>query len=190
MARYDSHYLTPNLFGEPYPILIKFFRDLPTRGHLLDIGCGQGRNALPLAKEGYDVTGIDISAVGLDQMQDIAAKEGLTIKSKRIDVHEFSGFQDFDYVLLDNMLHFGKREKNKETRLLSNVFEEIDGGAMVAICIQHVGKRAETLIEILSRFRGTEILLNERFVHAYEQSGIHGIQKTEYLLIVAQKFKI
>ena len=34
---------------------------LPSSGRVLDVGCGYGRIAIPLAELGYDVTGLDIS---------------------------------------------------------------------------------------------------------------------------------
>jgi len=34
---------------------------LPPAGRILDVGCGYGRLAIPLAERGYDVTGLDIS---------------------------------------------------------------------------------------------------------------------------------
>src|SRR5206468_825627 len=34
---------------------------IPASGRVLDVGCGYGRIALPLAELGYDVTGIDIA---------------------------------------------------------------------------------------------------------------------------------
>ena len=43
----------------------------------LDIGLGQGRNALLLAQRGYDVTGIDRSEVGIRAAERIAAARGL-----------------------------------------------------------------------------------------------------------------
>ncbi len=61
---YDNYYLTKDLFGEPYPELMDFFKNFPDRGKLLDLGCGQGRNAIPLVQLGYEVTGIDNSKVG------------------------------------------------------------------------------------------------------------------------------
>ena len=71
---YDKYYQTKNLFGDPYPELIEFFTDHPEKGKVLDLGCGQGRDAIALARLGYSVTGIDNSQVGIDQMIRIAAE--------------------------------------------------------------------------------------------------------------------
>jgi hypothetical protein len=38
---YNKYYLQENYFGDPYPELIDFFENYPTRGKLLDVGCGQ-----------------------------------------------------------------------------------------------------------------------------------------------------
>src|SRR5262245_19205162 len=43
----------------------------------LDIGLGQGRNAILLAQRGYDVTGIDRSDVGIRAAQRLAAARGV-----------------------------------------------------------------------------------------------------------------
>ena len=68
MADYDKYYKTEDLFGEPYPELIDFFKIYEPKGKLIDLGCGQGRDSISLAKLGYNVTGIDNSKVGIDQM--------------------------------------------------------------------------------------------------------------------------
>ncbi len=77
MSSYDKQYKTVDLFGEPYPELIDFFRTYPKRGRLLDLGSGQGRDAIPLAHLGYNVTAIDKSKVGVKQMILKSQKEGL-----------------------------------------------------------------------------------------------------------------
>ena len=69
---YDKYYKTENLFGQPYPELLAFFTEYPKKGNVLDLGCGQGRDAIPLARLGFDVTGIDNSSVGIAQMNRIA----------------------------------------------------------------------------------------------------------------------
>jgi SAM-dependent methyltransferase len=41
----------------------------PIPAKVLDVGCGTGRHAIPLAKLGYKVTGIDSSALMLEQLK-------------------------------------------------------------------------------------------------------------------------
>jgi len=50
-------------------------------GTALDLGTGQGRNAVYLAGQGWDVTGLDISQAGLDAAQANAAKAGVGIRT-------------------------------------------------------------------------------------------------------------
>ncbi len=47
--------------------------------HVLDIACGTGNTALPLARAGAIVTGVDIATNLLEQARERAAAEGLTI---------------------------------------------------------------------------------------------------------------
>lgn len=56
---YDNYYQTENLFGTPYPELIDFFANHPNMGKVLDMGCGQSRDALPLVRLDYEVLGVD-----------------------------------------------------------------------------------------------------------------------------------
>ena len=59
-------------------------------GRALDIGMGQGRNALYLAAQGWDVTGVDISQVGIDLARKHAAEAGCKLNTV------LARFQDFD----------------------------------------------------------------------------------------------
>ena len=59
-------------------------------GRALDIGMGQGRNALYLAGQGWDVTGVDISQVGIDLARKHAAEVGCKLNTV------LARFQDFD----------------------------------------------------------------------------------------------
>jgi ubiquinone/menaquinone biosynthesis C-methylase UbiE len=45
----------------PNEVLMKFAASQHPPGKLLDIGCGAGCNAVPLAQAGWDVTGLDLS---------------------------------------------------------------------------------------------------------------------------------
>ena len=58
-------------------------------GRALDIGMGQGRNSLFLAALGWDVTGFDISEVGVKQARTEARKKGLKLNAQVADVDKF-----------------------------------------------------------------------------------------------------
>lgn len=53
-----------------------------TPGRALDLACGEGRNALWLARRGWRVTAVDFSEVALDKGRERAAKDGLELNNK------------------------------------------------------------------------------------------------------------
>lgn len=59
--------LTTCLWGtEPEPLVVELSDSLPTEGaSILDAGCGEGRNAVHLARCGARVTALDVSALAL-----------------------------------------------------------------------------------------------------------------------------
>ena len=101
MATYDRHYRQEHLFGEPYPEFVAFIRDWPGRGRALDLGCGQGRDALMLAAAGFQVTAIDISELGIAQMQAEARERGLQVEGIVADFHTTPIEGDYDLIGLD-----------------------------------------------------------------------------------------
>jgi SAM-dependent methyltransferase len=62
----------PNRFAEAE------LRDLPP-GRALDLGAGEGRNAIWLAGRGWQVTAVDFSAAGLDKGRQLAASRGVSV---------------------------------------------------------------------------------------------------------------
>lgn len=61
----------------PKAILKLIEPSLPKSGRALDIACGEGQNAVWLAERGLKVTGVDISARGLDKMNRLAREHGV-----------------------------------------------------------------------------------------------------------------
>ncbi|MFQ5743349.1 MAG: class I SAM-dependent methyltransferase [Acidobacteriota bacterium] len=51
-------------------------RQEPLPEPILDCGCGIGRNALPLARAGHEVIGLDLSDVALERLQEVVVAEG------------------------------------------------------------------------------------------------------------------
>ncbi len=63
---------------------------------ILDMGCGVGRHCIELAKRGYQVVGIDISAGMLEQAREAAKAAGVQIEFIQADAATWSGPTDFD----------------------------------------------------------------------------------------------
>jgi SAM-dependent methyltransferase len=55
-------------------------------GTALDVACGEGRNALWLAEQGWAVTAVDFSDVAIGKARQIAAKRGLNVHWQVLDV--------------------------------------------------------------------------------------------------------
>ncbi|MGW0548693.1 SAM-dependent methyltransferase [Streptomyces altiplanensis] len=62
--------------GDPNPLLVREAGALEPGG-ALDLGCGEGGDALWLASRGWRVTGVDISATALERAATRAAEAGL-----------------------------------------------------------------------------------------------------------------
>ncbi|MEZ5360748.1 MAG: class I SAM-dependent methyltransferase [Candidatus Zixiibacteriota bacterium] len=89
---YDNAYKkTSSYFGDdPTDILRDHYMKIDTSRRILDIGAGQGRNALFLARNGFAVDAIDPAAEGLRQIQEIATKESLKIETIVTGFREFT----------------------------------------------------------------------------------------------------
>jgi SAM-dependent methyltransferase len=73
---------------DPNPLLVEFAAALAP-GRALDLGAGEGRNAIWLAKRGWRVTALDVSAVGLARAADRAADEGVELDRVVADWREY-----------------------------------------------------------------------------------------------------
>lgn len=63
---------------DPDPTLVEEVGRLAP-GRALDLGCGDGRNAVWLARQGWAVTAVDFSAVALDRARGLAERAGVTV---------------------------------------------------------------------------------------------------------------
>ena len=64
---------------EPNTFLPGQTENLPA-GRALDLACGEGRNAVWLAEQGWTVTGVDFSDVGLDKGRRLASERGVDVE--------------------------------------------------------------------------------------------------------------
>lgn len=58
-------------------------------GRAVDLGAGEGRNALWLAEQGWSVTAVDSSRIGLDRLEDEAVERHVEVQTIVQDLTEF-----------------------------------------------------------------------------------------------------
>jgi SAM-dependent methyltransferase len=84
---------------QPNALLVEIVHEREP-GRALDIGMGQGRNALYLAEHGWRVTGIDISSEGVRLTQLQARERGLQIDARVADAQKFEiGIERWDLIV-------------------------------------------------------------------------------------------
>ncbi|MEU6466011.1 class I SAM-dependent methyltransferase [Streptomyces sp. NPDC046976] len=80
-AEWDQRYADrPQLWsGRPNGALVAEAAGL-TPGRVLDVGCGEGADAVWLARTGWDVTALEVSGVALERATGHARDAGLTVR--------------------------------------------------------------------------------------------------------------
>lgn len=78
------------VFGtQPNDFLKQQFAQIPAGGRVLCLAEGEGRNAVFLAEQGYDVTAMDLSDVGLNKALKLASERGVEISTQIADLADY-----------------------------------------------------------------------------------------------------
>jgi SAM-dependent methyltransferase len=70
------------------------------RGRVLDLAAGEGRNALWLAEQGFDVEAVEFSAVAIEKGRQLAAHRHVSVTFTQADLTEKLDLEPADVVLL------------------------------------------------------------------------------------------
>ncbi|MEO1289092.1 MAG: methyltransferase domain-containing protein, partial [Chloroflexota bacterium] len=123
---------TRHALGKPTKAFVQFFNQYEkASAKVLDLGCGQGRDALFIARLGHHVTGVDLSPSGIEQLLEDAKAENLNIEGVVADLstYELSGI--YDLVLIDRTLHMLKPEER--IHVLEQVAQATNDSSFVLI---------------------------------------------------------
>jgi len=75
-------------------------------GRALDIGAGEGADSIRLARLGYKVTAVEISAVAGEKIERFAAEAGVDVRVHIADIATFQFSEEFDVVICNGVLHY------------------------------------------------------------------------------------
>lgn len=73
-------------------------------GKILCLGEGEGRNAVYLASNGYDVTALDASAIGMSKALMFADKQGVSFQAQLLDLEQWNPTESYD-AIVSSYLH-------------------------------------------------------------------------------------
>ena len=96
--------LKPNKYVTQIPKIIK-------PGKVLDIGVGEGRNALFLVKQRFEVTGVDILKEAVDKFLKFARDKKLDVSGVISDIVNFDFKQNYDVIISVATLHLISKDK-------------------------------------------------------------------------------
>lgn len=176
---YNRVYAAPPEFNtKPNQLLVEAVADV-SPGKALDVGMGQGRNALYLASKDWDVTGFDVANVGLEKAKQKAATLGLAITAVHASDEEFDfGRERWDLIAIIYAI---------EKRSVHRVRDALKPGGLVVIEAGHSETPEGTFEfgsnELLEIFKGFRILKYEDTSGSYDW----GPERIRLVRLVAKK---
>ncbi len=115
---YDKRYNQPGYYWGKSPSktckkVLDYFP--PARSpKLLDIGCGEGRNSVFFACNGYRVTAFDLSQSGIEKAMKLAAEANVSIDVFKADINNYRLTDEYDVIFGTGVLHYIPEELRAE----------------------------------------------------------------------------
>jgi tellurite methyltransferase len=97
--------------GKPSKIVERIASTLPADTKALDVGCGEGRNALYLAGLGFQVSAFDISPAGIAKLRATATERNLDIDASVADMNKYQFPHKFGLIVCMGCLHLIERQE-------------------------------------------------------------------------------
>ena len=126
----------PWIIDQAQPDLIGAVEKGEVRGPtILDIGCGDGNNAIYLASRGFDVTGIDVSAKAISIAKQKAVEAGVDVTFITLDALNIRTLaKKFDTIIDFGLFHNIEGNNRKHyVRALSDVC--VSKGQFLMMCL-------------------------------------------------------
>jgi SAM-dependent methyltransferase len=93
----DRYGAEPMWSGRPNEGLVREVSGMPP-GTVLDVGCGEGADAVWLAQQGWTVTGLDVSGRALARAADAASAAGLSVEWRHQELEALPSGSTYDLV--------------------------------------------------------------------------------------------
>ncbi len=135
--------------GNPNGTLVHEVGDIAP-GRALDVGAGEGGDAVWLAEQGWKVTATDISAHALERVAAEAGRRGLSIDCLHRDANESDAFDAGAFDLVS--MQYGAIHRTPDRRALHNLFGAVaPGGTLLVVGHDPAPMRAPIAVDTQTR---------------------------------------
>ncbi len=136
---------------------------LPQGSSILDLCCGHGRHAIPLARRGYQVTGQDLSEVFLHEAEAEAQAQGIHVHWVHSDMRNIPFENEYDAVI-NIFTAFGYLEdQDEDQKVLQQVSKALKpGGLFLLETLHREGLIRHYIPHLISHYAEGLIVLEER----------------------------
>ncbi len=87
--------------------------NIPEKGKVLDVGCGEGRNGVFFIRNGYTYKGVDMDSSKIHLLEYLSlnlSNSAVSFESTSID--DLSALGDYDLVIASRVLHFAENAQH------------------------------------------------------------------------------
>ena len=119
--------------NEPNSAITEFEHLLHNQSKILDVGCGEGQNAIYLAQQGHAVDAFDLSENGIAKLKHRCGLSNAQVNAFVADLTRYQFEQYYDMILCFGTLHFVAKDAWK--RFINNAKEYTNIGGIHIIQI-------------------------------------------------------
>jgi SAM-dependent methyltransferase len=166
---------------QPSRLLVEALRDRKP-GVAIDLGMGEGRNAIFLAQQGWNVTGVDLSDVAVGQARKRATELGVGLEAHIEDLDKFDfGRERWDLITVFYMhawYHFSKLDTAQRLR------DALKPGGLLVVEGFAGGEAGFKTNELLHDFADLKIV---RYDDVQDEADWNPGRKSHIIRLVAEK---
>jgi tellurite methyltransferase len=181
---WENSYLIDDVttFGiEPNVTVKDFLHYYQKDWEILDVGCGEGKNDIFLAKQGFkNIDAFDISEAGINKLKKLAKANCVEVNAWVQDLNQFNFTKKYDLLMTHGTLHFVTKNEWHNFLLKAKNNTNINGIHIIQIFTNKIpasldiapffkGLSDEGELEII--YHDWEIILNESYIFEDEHPG-------------------
>ena len=158
---------------------IQLLLNLPQGSRILDLCCGYGRHAIPLAQQGYRVTGLDLSEKLLHIAQTNAAEQGVQVRWIHGDMQSLPFEEEFDAVI-NLFTSFGYLSNDEDNaQVLSQIYHALKPKGKFLLETVHQPRVLRVFSpHSITRYEDGLLVLEEKHIH------VHGMRNEVHITLI------